>query len=163
MSLNPFDAGPRANSPFASFAPPPPFHPSSGMKVPSSQSMLTRIGEIVSQETGKTLSESALAEIEALLRAPGGESHGTPFSLRGQVLISESTYERCKEFVETSDVMDIHVKGKPKPVSLREVISIPSLNLKVPRQEIRRSHRVEVRLPFTFQRILNGKIGRAHV
>ena len=39
--------------------------------------MLTRIGEIVSQETGKTLSESALAEIEALLRAPGGESHGT--------------------------------------------------------------------------------------
>ena len=125
--------------------------------------MLKRIGEIVSQETGKTLSESALAEIEALLRAPGGESHGTPFSLRGQVLISESTYERCKEFVETSDVMDIHVKGKPKPVSLREVISIPSLNLKVPRQEIRRSHRVEVRLPFTFQRILNGKIGRAHV
>ena len=78
------------------------------------------------------------------------------FSLRGQVLISESTYDRCKNFVETSDVMNIHVKGKPKPVSLREVISIPTLNLKVPRQEIRRSHRVDARLPFTFQRILNG-------
>ena len=78
------------------------------------------------------------------------------FSLRGQVLISQSTYDHCKDFAETSDVMDIHVKGKPQPVSLREVIAIPSLGLKVPRQEIRRSHRVGVRLPFTHQRILGG-------
>jgi adenylate cyclase len=78
------------------------------------------------------------------------------FSLRGQVLISQSTYERCKDFIETSDTMDIHVKGKPQPVSLRELIAIPSLRLKVPRQEIRRSHRVEVKLPFTYQRIQDG-------
>ncbi len=78
------------------------------------------------------------------------------FSLRGQVLISQSTYERCKDFVETSEPMDIHVKGKPLPVSLREVVAIPSLRLKVPRQEIRRSHRVEVNLPFSYQRIENS-------
>ena len=75
------------------------------------------------------------------------------FSLRGQVLISQSTYERCRDFVETSEPMDIHVKGKPEPVSLREVVAIPSLGLKVPRQEIRRSHRIEVKLPARFHNI----------
>jgi adenylate cyclase len=75
------------------------------------------------------------------------------FSLRGQVLISQSTYERCKDFVETNAPMEIHVKGKPQPVSLREVVAIPSLALKVPRQEIRRSHRIEVKLPFRYHRI----------
>jgi adenylate cyclase len=75
------------------------------------------------------------------------------FSLRGQVLISQSTYERCGDFVETSEPMDIHVKGKPQPVSLREVIAIPSLGMKVPRQEIRRSHRIEVKLPARFHNI----------
>jgi adenylate cyclase len=75
------------------------------------------------------------------------------FSLRGQVLISQSTYELCKDFVETNPPMEIHVKGKPQPVSLREVVAIPSLALKVPRQEIRRSHRIEVKLPFRYHRI----------
>jgi adenylate cyclase len=75
------------------------------------------------------------------------------FSLRGQVLISQSTYELCKDFVETNAPMEIHVKGKPQPVSLREVVSIPSLAMKVPRQEIRRSHRIEVKLPFRYHRI----------
>jgi len=75
------------------------------------------------------------------------------FSLRGQVLISQSTYERCKDFVETNAPMEIHVKGKAQPVSLREVVAIPSLAMKVPRQEIRRSHRIEVKLPFRYHRI----------
>lgn len=78
------------------------------------------------------------------------------FSLRGQVLISQNTYGCCKDFVEAGDPMDIHVKGKPQPVSLREVLAIPALGLKVPRQEIRRSHRVEVKLPFNYQLIDQG-------
>jgi adenylate cyclase len=41
-------------------------------------------------------------------------------------------------------------------VRIREVIGIPSLGKEVPRQEIRRSPRVEVRLPFGYQR-LQGK------
>ena len=80
------------------------------------------------------------------------------FSLRGQVLISQSTYERCRDFVDTADPIDIYVKGKPLPVSLREVIAIPLLGLKVPRKENRRSHRVEVELPFSYQRIEMGVV-----
>lgn len=78
------------------------------------------------------------------------------FSLRGQVLISQSTYDRCKDFVETSDPIDIHVKGRPQPVSVREVMAIPSLGLNVPRMEIRRSHRIAVKLPFHYQLIEDG-------
>jgi adenylate cyclase len=79
------------------------------------------------------------------------------FSLRGQVLISQSTYERCRELVETGESMDIHVKGKPLPVSLRELVAMPSRGLKVPRQEIRRSHRVDVNIPVRF-RVVQDKI-----
>lgn len=78
------------------------------------------------------------------------------FSLRGQVLISPDTFSRCRDYVQTNDPVDVHVKGKPAPVSLREVISIPSLRKDVPRKEVRRSPRVEVRIPFTYQMIAGG-------
>ena len=77
------------------------------------------------------------------------------FSLRGQVLISESTFDRCRDFLQTGEPMNVHVKGKPAPVSLREVLGIPSMESVVPRQEVRRSPRVEVKMPFTFQVIQN--------
>ncbi|MDD0812023.1 adenylate/guanylate cyclase domain-containing protein [Curvibacter sp. RS43] len=68
------------------------------------------------------------------------------FSLRGQVLISEHTFERCQHLVEASGPMEVHVKGKSEPVRVREVVAIPSRGLRVPRTEGRRSHRVEVNL-----------------
>ena len=68
------------------------------------------------------------------------------FSLRGQVLISEHTFERCQHLVDTSGPMEVHVKGKSEPVRVREVVAIPSRGLRVPRTEGRRSHRVEVNL-----------------
>lgn len=77
------------------------------------------------------------------------------FSLRGQVLVSRGTFERCSDHVTAGEPMDVFVKGKPKPVSLIEVIGIPSLGLEVPRQEIRRSPRIEVKMPFTYQMIEN--------
>jgi adenylate cyclase len=83
------------------------------------------------------------------------------FSLRGQVLMSENTWSRCRDLVIASDPMEVHVKGRKDPVRLRELIGIPGENLSVPRQEVRRSHRVEVRLPCTLQRIEN-KIVMAH-
>ena len=79
------------------------------------------------------------------------------FSLRGQVLISQSTYERCRDFVKTADPMDVYVKGKAHPVNLREVLAVPSLGIEVPRQEIRRSPRIEVKIPFSYQ-VLENKI-----
>lgn len=69
------------------------------------------------------------------------------FSLRGQVLISESTYARCNGVVSATEPKDVFVAGKSLPVKVHELIAIASRRLKVPRQEFRRSHRVEVRLP----------------
>lgn len=77
-------------------------------------------------------------------------------TLRGQVLVSQGTYDRCADFVETGEPMDIRVKGKSRAVSLREVVAIPSLGLTVPRQENRRSHRVAVELPLRFNLIVDG-------
>ena len=77
------------------------------------------------------------------------------FSLRGQVLVGENTYRRCADFVEAEEPLSVQVKGKSEPVLLREVRGIPSLGLQVPRNEIRRSPRVEVTIPFTYQRIEN--------
>ena len=73
------------------------------------------------------------------------------FSLRGQVLISESTLNHCRDFVVVSDPMSVHVKGRSASINLYEVLSIPTRGLRVPRQEVRRSHRVHVRLPFRYQ------------
>ncbi|HEV7476545.1 MAG TPA: adenylate/guanylate cyclase domain-containing protein [Burkholderiales bacterium] len=78
------------------------------------------------------------------------------FSLRGQVLISDSTYGHAADFAQVGEPLEVYVKGKPDKVRIREVIGIPSLGKEVPRQEIRRSPRVEVRLPFRYQR-LRGK------
>lgn len=79
------------------------------------------------------------------------------FSLRGQVLISESTFNLCGDFVKTDEPMEVYVKGKTQPVSLREVLAIPSLGKEVPRQEIRKSPRVEVKIPFAYQ-VVDNKI-----
>src|SRR3972149_5357576 len=61
------------------------------------------------------------------------------FSLRGQVLVSDSTFERCRGFVATAAPMDVHVKGKAGPRRLPQGGRIPSRGLQLPRQEIRKS------------------------
>jgi adenylate cyclase len=73
------------------------------------------------------------------------------FSLRGQVLVSESTWERCQDYGHFGEPMDVFVKGRSHLLVLREVLGIPSLARTVPRQEFRRSPRVQVTLPFTYR------------
>lgn len=80
------------------------------------------------------------------------------FSLRGQVLISQATFERANGFVKTGDPMDIFVKGKSKIVVVREVLALPSLAREVPRQEVRRSPRVEVMLPMRYRLVENDTV-----
>lgn len=84
------------------------------------------------------------------------------FSLRGQVLISETTFERCVDFIRVSEPMEVFVKGKTAVVRLRELLGIPSLGLSVPRQETRRSHRVDVKLPCVLH-VIQNKIVLPHV
>ena len=80
------------------------------------------------------------------------------FSLRGQVLISEETYERCWGLVSATAPMQVFVKGYSQPITMRELVAIPTRRLKVPRQEFRRSHRVEVRIPCTYQIVQDGVV-----
>lgn len=79
------------------------------------------------------------------------------FSLRGQVLISENTYARCNGVASATEPKEVFVAGKSLPVKVRELIAIASRRLKVPRQEFRRSHRVEVRVPCTIRRLDAGQ------
>ena len=79
------------------------------------------------------------------------------YSLRGQVLISEATHRRLKDRVTVSEPMDVYVKGKKDQINLFEVLAIPSEGKDVPRQEIRRSPRVETNMPFEF-RCIEDKI-----
>jgi adenylate cyclase len=73
------------------------------------------------------------------------------FSLRGQVLLSESTFARCNGFATTAEPFSVHVKGKSEPIVVRELLEIPSLGKAVPRHEIRKGPRVNVALPFSYQ------------
>lgn len=75
------------------------------------------------------------------------------FSLRGQILIGQETFKHAGNFITVGNPSDIFVKGKAEPVQVHEVLAIPSLGLNVPRREARRSQRVKVRMPFTYQQI----------
>lgn len=79
------------------------------------------------------------------------------YSLRGQVLVSEATYNHCRDYVTVTEPMDVYVKGKKDPVNLYEILGIPSLGKEVPRQEIRKSPRVETNIAFNYQ-LVEGKI-----
>ena len=73
------------------------------------------------------------------------------FSLRGQVLISESTFQRSNGFAKTGEPFPLHVKGKADPIVVRELLEIPALDKTVPRREVRKSPRVKVGIAFSYQ------------
>jgi len=80
------------------------------------------------------------------------------FALRGQVLVSEAVYQRCWSMASVAPPVQVFVKGRSEPLSMRELVAVPSRKLKVPRQEFRRSHRVEARLPCTWQLVQDGMV-----
>lgn len=78
------------------------------------------------------------------------------FSLRGQVLIEESLYQRCWGLVSVTAPMVVALAPGEIPLTLRELVAVPSRKLKVPRQEFRRSHRMQLDVACTCQPVLNG-------
>jgi adenylate cyclase len=80
------------------------------------------------------------------------------YTLRGQILISHETYSRVKELVYVADPIQVSFKGRREPAPLYELLEMGDpYNLKVPGREARRSLRVDVNIPFTFQ-ICEGKV-----
>lgn len=78
-------------------------------------------------------------------------------SLRGQILLSENTYNLARDFIEIGDVNEVRVKGKKGAVWMYELLGVSRPVAKTaPMREIRNSPRVEVDLPVRFQRI-SGK------
>ena len=78
-------------------------------------------------------------------------------SLRGQILISENTYQLASAFILVNEPNRVSVKGKKEPVSLFELMGTTRPRaMTVPRREVRKSPRVEVAMPCYFQRI-DGK------
>jgi len=80
------------------------------------------------------------------------------YSLRGQILISEHTFELANKFVKTGQVNTLQVKGKKKPVKMYELLSTsrPTL-LEVPPREGRKSPRIDINMPLSFQ-MIQGKV-----
>jgi len=80
------------------------------------------------------------------------------YSLRGQVLISEHTFNLSKEFIRTGQENTLHVKGKKRPVKMYELLSLsqPDL-LTVPAREGRNSPRIDINMPLVFQ-VIKGKL-----
>jgi adenylate cyclase len=71
-------------------------------------------------------------------------------SLRGQILVSDSTYAHCQDFIQVGEAVEVYVKGRPERVRVRDVHGIPSLGKSVPRQDARSSPRVPVRLDLEY-------------
>ncbi len=77
-----------------------------------------------------------------------------PFSLRGQVLLSQTSLAGAREHVEIAGTNEVRVKGKSQPVLLYELRSVNyPRRLVVPQVEVRRSPRVPVDFPLVFRRV----------
>ncbi|MCF6291652.1 MAG: PilZ domain-containing protein [Desulfobacterales bacterium] len=79
-------------------------------------------------------------------------------TLRGQILLSESTYAQTENIVLAKEPFSTSVKGRKDPLRLYELVNVKApYNLKVPEREVRRYPRADVDIPFQFQ-ICEGKV-----
>lgn len=107
-------------------------------------------GEVIAGNLGSRLHSEYTVIGDEVNLASRVEAH----SLRGQILLSEQTYQQAQDFIEIGDINEVFVKGKKSVVRMYELAAVtrPALR-RVPRSEIRKSPRVEVDMPMVFQRI----------
>ncbi len=80
-------------------------------------------------------------------------------TLRGQILLSESTYLEVADQVEVAQPNAIRVKGSEKVITLYELLSIQwPFPMDVPRREVRSGPRVAFDAPFEFQLVESKKV-----
>jgi len=111
-------------------------------------------GEVVASKLGSALyNEQTIIGADVNLAARI-ESH----TVRGQILISDTTFQQVNDIADVGDAMQVIVKGKREAVSMYELLSVTNPEpLKIPEREIRRSPRVDVNIPFKFH-VCEGKI-----
>jgi len=111
-------------------------------------------GEVVASKLGSELyNEQTIIGSDVNLAA-----RIESYTVRGQILISDSTYQKTKNSIEVGESMQVIVKGKREAVTMYELSSVNEPQyLKIPEREIRRSPRVDVNIPFKFH-VCEGKI-----
>ena len=80
------------------------------------------------------------------------------YSLRGQILVSEHTYQQVQDKIKIGNINNVHVKGKANAINLYEVLGVEKDGqwLENPNREIRNAIRLSFEQPFEFN-LLKGK------
>ena len=79
------------------------------------------------------------------------------YTLRGQILLSEQTWQHVRDDIETGQVNEVGAKGMRRPLRFFELKAITGPErLELPVRENRKAPRIPVRIPVSYQ-LLEGK------
>lgn len=80
-------------------------------------------------------------------------------SLRGQILLSQNTYQAAQSYITIGQVNSVKVKGKAEPVKMYELLQTNRPKpLIAPLNEFRKSPRVNIESPLAFKRIVGKTV-----
>jgi len=110
-------------------------------------------GEVVLTRLGNALH----SELTVIGNVVNLASRIEAFSLRGQVLLSEDSYQEIKESITHGDKHTAFVKGKENSIKFYDLLS-SNINkfLIIPQRDVRKSQRIDVKLDFHYQ-LLSAK------
>ncbi|HET8709915.1 MAG TPA: adenylate/guanylate cyclase domain-containing protein [Spongiibacteraceae bacterium] len=112
-------------------------------------------GELVTGAVGAILRR----EYAALGDATGIAERIAKQSLRGQVLLSDSTFRLVRDFILVGELNSLRIAVRRSPITIYELLGTTRPRpLTVPRREVRKSPRVVVQMPCYFQRVKGSNL-----